>query len=120
MPTTIAAHRWLMTAPNAQLVRADFTAAPGPGEVVVAVATGTLPADIGDPAHQAVLQWFSVVVESSRIGVRNRNWMETNPPDAVRRPTNRFTRSHRQAGPSSGSGASFHRIRLSNTRGKSS
>ena len=47
MPT-IAAHRWLMTAPGAPLSRAEFDAAPGPGEVVVAVAgCGVCHTDLG-------------------------------------------------------------------------
>ncbi len=45
---SIEAHRWLMTAPNAPLERADFAAAPGPGEVVVAVAgCGVCHTDLG-------------------------------------------------------------------------
>jgi 6-hydroxycyclohex-1-ene-1-carbonyl-CoA dehydrogenase len=44
----IAAHRWLMTAPGAPLVRAGFDAAPGPGEVAVAVAgCGVCHTDLG-------------------------------------------------------------------------
>jgi 6-hydroxycyclohex-1-ene-1-carbonyl-CoA dehydrogenase len=44
----IAAHRWLMTAPGAPLERAGFDAAPGPGEVVVAVAgCGVCHTDLG-------------------------------------------------------------------------
>ena len=44
----IAAHRWLMTAPGAPLERADFTAAPGAGDVVVAVAgCGVCHTDLG-------------------------------------------------------------------------
>lgn len=44
----IAAHRWLMTAPGAPLERAAFEAAPGPGEVVVAVAgCGVCHTDLG-------------------------------------------------------------------------
>jgi 6-hydroxycyclohex-1-ene-1-carbonyl-CoA dehydrogenase len=47
MPT-IAAHRWLMTAPGAPLERAAFDAAPGPGEVVVEVAgCGVCHTDLG-------------------------------------------------------------------------
>jgi 6-hydroxycyclohex-1-ene-1-carbonyl-CoA dehydrogenase len=42
------AHRWMMTAPNAPLVRADFTAAAGPGEVVVEIAgCGVCHTDLG-------------------------------------------------------------------------
>jgi 6-hydroxycyclohex-1-ene-1-carbonyl-CoA dehydrogenase len=45
---TIAAHRWLMTAPGEPLVRAEFDAEPGPGEVVVAVAgCGVCHTDLG-------------------------------------------------------------------------
>jgi len=45
---TIAAHRWLMTASGEPLVRADFNAEPGPGEVVVAVAgCGVCHTDLG-------------------------------------------------------------------------
>ena len=45
---SIAAHRWLMTAPQAPLVRAAFEAAPGPGEVVVAIAgCGVCHTDLG-------------------------------------------------------------------------
>ncbi|MBL8286457.1 MAG: 6-hydroxycyclohex-1-ene-1-carbonyl-CoA dehydrogenase [Rubrivivax sp.] len=48
MPPTIAAHRWLMTAPKAPLVREDFAATPGAGEVVVAVAgCGVCHTDLG-------------------------------------------------------------------------
>ena len=44
----IAAHRWLMTAPEAPLVRAAFDATPGPGEVAVAVAgCGVCHTDLG-------------------------------------------------------------------------
>jgi len=44
----IAAQRWLMTAPGAPLVRADFEAEPGAGEVVVAVAgCGVCHTDLG-------------------------------------------------------------------------
>jgi 6-hydroxycyclohex-1-ene-1-carbonyl-CoA dehydrogenase len=44
----IAAHRWLMTAPGAPLERAEFTAAPAGGEVVVAVAgCGVCHTDLG-------------------------------------------------------------------------
>lgn len=47
MPS-IAAHRWLMTAPGAPLERAAFDAAAGPGEVVVAVAgCGVCHTDLG-------------------------------------------------------------------------
>jgi 6-hydroxycyclohex-1-ene-1-carbonyl-CoA dehydrogenase len=46
--TTIAAHRWLMTAPGAPLARAEFDAAPGAGEVAVAVAgCGVCHTDLG-------------------------------------------------------------------------
>ncbi|MDH4059702.1 MAG: alcohol dehydrogenase catalytic domain-containing protein, partial [Aquincola sp.] len=45
---TIAAHRWLMTAPGAPLVRAEFAAAPGAGEVVVEIAgCGVCHTDLG-------------------------------------------------------------------------
>lgn len=45
---TPEAHRWLMTAPNAPLARENFTPAPGPGEVVVAVAgCGVCHTDLG-------------------------------------------------------------------------
>jgi 6-hydroxycyclohex-1-ene-1-carbonyl-CoA dehydrogenase len=45
---SIEAHRWLMTAINTPLVRAGFTAAPGAGEVVVAVAgCGVCHTDLG-------------------------------------------------------------------------
>jgi 6-hydroxycyclohex-1-ene-1-carbonyl-CoA dehydrogenase len=45
---TIAAHRWLMTAPAAPLQRAEFDAEPGAGEVVVAVAgCGVCHTDLG-------------------------------------------------------------------------
>lgn len=45
---SIAAHRWLMTAVNAPLQRAGFSAEPGPGEVVVAVAgCGVCHTDLG-------------------------------------------------------------------------
>jgi 6-hydroxycyclohex-1-ene-1-carbonyl-CoA dehydrogenase len=44
----IAAHRWMMTAPNAPLVREAFDATPGPGEVAVAVAgCGVCHTDLG-------------------------------------------------------------------------
>jgi len=44
----IAAHRWVMTAPNAPLVREAFDATPGPGEVAVAVAgCGVCHTDLG-------------------------------------------------------------------------
>ena len=44
----IDAHRWLMTAPGAPLERRDFVAAPGAGEVVVAVAgCGVCHTDLG-------------------------------------------------------------------------
>jgi 6-hydroxycyclohex-1-ene-1-carbonyl-CoA dehydrogenase len=44
----IEAHRWLMTAPGAPMVRAAFDAAPGPGEVAVAVAgCGVCHTDLG-------------------------------------------------------------------------
>ena len=47
MPT-IAAYRWLMTAPQAPLQRADFDAVAAPGEVVVAVAgCGVCHTDLG-------------------------------------------------------------------------
>ncbi len=43
-----AAHRWQMTAPGAPLVREDFLATPGAGEVVVAVAgCGVCHTDLG-------------------------------------------------------------------------
>ena len=45
---TIPAHRWLMTAPGAPLQRAEFGAAAGAGEVVVAVAgCGVCHTDLG-------------------------------------------------------------------------
>ena len=45
---TIAAHRWLMTALQAPLQRASFDAAPGAGEVTVAVAgCGVCHTDLG-------------------------------------------------------------------------
>jgi len=45
---TLEAHRWLMTAPNAPLVREAFGAAPGAGEVVVAIAgCGVCHTDLG-------------------------------------------------------------------------
>ena len=45
---TLEAHRWLMTAPNAPLVRAAFDAAPGAGEVAVAIAgCGVCHTDLG-------------------------------------------------------------------------
>jgi 6-hydroxycyclohex-1-ene-1-carbonyl-CoA dehydrogenase len=45
---TIAAHRWLMTAPGAPLQRAEFDAVPGTAEVVVAVAgCGVCHTDLG-------------------------------------------------------------------------
>lgn len=45
---SIAAHRWLMTAPAAPLVRDAFRATPGPGEVTVAVAgCGVCHTDLG-------------------------------------------------------------------------
>jgi 6-hydroxycyclohex-1-ene-1-carbonyl-CoA dehydrogenase len=45
---TIAAHRWLMTAPGAPFERADFAAEPGAGEVVVAIAgCGVCHTDLG-------------------------------------------------------------------------
>jgi 6-hydroxycyclohex-1-ene-1-carbonyl-CoA dehydrogenase len=45
---TLAAHRWLMTAPGAPLERAEFDAAPGAGEVAVAVAgCGVCHTDLG-------------------------------------------------------------------------
>jgi 6-hydroxycyclohex-1-ene-1-carbonyl-CoA dehydrogenase len=44
----LAAHRWMMTAPNAPLVRAPFDAAPQAGEVVVEVAgCGVCHTDLG-------------------------------------------------------------------------
>ena len=44
----IAAHRWLMTAPREPLVRAEFDAEPGDGEVAVAVAgCGVCHTDLG-------------------------------------------------------------------------
>ena len=44
----LPAHRWLMTAPGAPLVRAEFDATPGPGEVAVAVAgCGVCHTDLG-------------------------------------------------------------------------
>ncbi|HMM87304.1 6-hydroxycyclohex-1-ene-1-carbonyl-CoA dehydrogenase [Azohydromonas sp.] len=43
-----AAHRWQMTAPGAPLVREDFVATPGAGEVVVAIAgCGVCHTDLG-------------------------------------------------------------------------
>jgi 6-hydroxycyclohex-1-ene-1-carbonyl-CoA dehydrogenase len=48
MPNGIEAHRWVMTAVNQPLVREAFTAAPGDGEVVVAVAgCGVCHTDLG-------------------------------------------------------------------------
>jgi 6-hydroxycyclohex-1-ene-1-carbonyl-CoA dehydrogenase len=48
MPNGIEAHRWIMTAVNQPLVREAFTAAPGDGEVVVAVAgCGVCHTDLG-------------------------------------------------------------------------
>jgi len=45
---SIQAHRWLMTAPKAPLVRAAFEASAGPGEVVVAIAgCGVCHTDLG-------------------------------------------------------------------------
>src|SRR3569832_335519 len=45
---SISAHRWLMTAPPAPLVRAPFNAAAGHGEVVVAIAgCGVCHTDLG-------------------------------------------------------------------------
>jgi 6-hydroxycyclohex-1-ene-1-carbonyl-CoA dehydrogenase len=45
---SIDAHRWLMTAPKAPLVRAGFQASAGPGEVVVAIAgCGVCHTDLG-------------------------------------------------------------------------
>src|SRR5215831_3538743 len=45
---SIDAHRWLMTAVKAPLERAAFRAAPGPGEVVVAIAgCGVCHTDLG-------------------------------------------------------------------------
>ena len=45
---SIDAHRWLMTAPKAPLVRSDFRAAAGHGEVVVAIAgCGVFHTDLG-------------------------------------------------------------------------
>jgi 6-hydroxycyclohex-1-ene-1-carbonyl-CoA dehydrogenase len=45
---TIPARRWLMTAPNAALERAEFDAQPGPGEVAVAIAgCGVCHTDLG-------------------------------------------------------------------------
>ncbi len=45
---SIQAHRWLMTAINTPLQRASFSAAPGPGDVVVAVAgCGVCHTDLG-------------------------------------------------------------------------
>ena len=45
---SIAAHRWLMTAVNTPLERAEFDATPGPGEVVVAIAgCGVCHTDLG-------------------------------------------------------------------------
>ena len=45
---SIDAHRWLMTAVNSPLQRSDFDAAPGPGEVTVAVAgCGVCHTDLG-------------------------------------------------------------------------
>jgi 6-hydroxycyclohex-1-ene-1-carbonyl-CoA dehydrogenase len=44
----LAAHRWMMTAPKAPLVRSAFTPEPGAGEVVVAVAgCGVCHTDLG-------------------------------------------------------------------------
>ena len=44
----LPAHRWLMTAPGAPLVRTEFDATPGPGEVSVAVAgCGVCHTDLG-------------------------------------------------------------------------
>jgi 6-hydroxycyclohex-1-ene-1-carbonyl-CoA dehydrogenase len=45
---SIAAHRWLMTAPGVPLMRAEFSAEPAAGEVVVAVAgCGVCHTDLG-------------------------------------------------------------------------
>ena len=45
---SLPAHRWLMTAPGAPLVRAEFDATPGPGEVAVEVAgCGVCHTDLG-------------------------------------------------------------------------
>ena len=45
---SIDAHRWLMTAPKAPLVRAAFQASAGPGEVVIAIAgCGVCHTDLG-------------------------------------------------------------------------
>ncbi|MGE5337236.1 MAG: 6-hydroxycyclohex-1-ene-1-carbonyl-CoA dehydrogenase [Gemmatimonadota bacterium] len=45
---TLQAHRWLMTAPNAPLARAEFDATPSAGEVAVAVAgCGVCHTDLG-------------------------------------------------------------------------
>ncbi len=46
--SAIAAHRWLMTAPNAPLERAEFTPVAGAGEVVIAIAgCGVCHTDLG-------------------------------------------------------------------------
>ena len=48
MPMTIDAHRWLMKAVNAPLERVAFDAAPGPGEVAIAIAgCGVCHTDLG-------------------------------------------------------------------------
>jgi 6-hydroxycyclohex-1-ene-1-carbonyl-CoA dehydrogenase len=45
---SLEAHRWLMTAVDAPLVRADFDAEPGPGEVVIEIAgCGVCHTDLG-------------------------------------------------------------------------
>ena len=45
---SLVAHRWLMTAPNAPMQRAEFAPDPGPGEVVVQVAgCGVCHTDLG-------------------------------------------------------------------------
>lgn len=46
--SAIAAHRWLMTAPNAPLERAEFTPVTGAGEVLIAIAgCGVCHTDLG-------------------------------------------------------------------------
>ncbi len=48
IPTSISAHRWRMTAPNAPLEREEFAPQPGPDDVVVAIAgCGVCHTDLG-------------------------------------------------------------------------
>ncbi len=80
----IDAHRWLMTAPAAPLVRADFVAEPGPGEVVVQVAgCGVCHTDLGyyydgvrtnQPLPLALGHEISGVVVATGAGAEG--WME--------------------------------------------